>query len=439
MMRTFPKIFRREILVVGLPAVLLVIGIFWVASLFVQPAPPQSLIMTTGAESGAYHGHAKRYQEILARHGIKLELKTSSGALENLARLKDDKSKVMVGFVQGGTATRDDGAGLMSLGSMYYEPLWVFYRGNVQLDRIAQLKGMKVAVGAEGSGTRKLALQILAANGMAEDTRDFLALGGDAAADALGQGRVDAAFIIAGAESTVVRRLLGAPGLKLMSFAQAEAYVKLFPFLSKVTLPRGAVDLVKDLPAQNVTLVAPTANLVVRNDIHPALVSLLMQAASEAHGEAGVFQQFKEFPAPKDYTFEISKDAERYYKSGPPFLQRYLPFWAATLVDRILVMALPLLALIPILRAIPALYAWRVTSRIYRWYGELSTLENEIRKNYEATKHGDYQAALDGMEDRANNRPVPVAYAHLLYTLREHINLVRTSLERKRVEMKNCS
>lgn len=431
MMRTFPKIFRREILVVGLPAVLLVIGIFWVASLFVQPAPPHSLIMTTGAESGAYHGHAKRYQEILARHGIKLELKTSSGALENLARLKDDKSKVMVGFVQGGTATRDDGAGLMSLGSMYYEPLWVFYRGNVQLDRVAQLKGMKVAVGAEGSGTRKLALQILAANGMVEDARDFLALGGDAAADALGQGRVDAAFIIAGAESTVVRRLLGAPGLKLMSFAQADAYVKLFPFLSKVTLPRGAVDLVKDLPAQNVTLVAPTANLVVRNDIHPALVSLLMQAASEAHGEAGVFQQFKEFPAPKDYTFEISKDAERYYKSGPPFLQRYLPFWAATLVDRILVMALPLLALIPILRAIPALYAWRVTSRIYRWYGELSMLENEIRKSYDPTRHADYRAALDSMEDRANNRPVPVAYAHLLYTLREHIDLVRTALQRK--------
>lgn len=430
-MGAFTTRIRRDVLAVGLPIALLIIGIFWVASLFIQPAPPQSLVMTTGAESGAYHGHARRYQEILARHGIRLDLIPSSGALENLERLKDANSRAMVGFIQGGATASADSAGLMSLGSMYYEPLWVFYRGNAQVDRIAQLKGMKVAVGAEGSGTRKLALQIFAANGMAEDTRDFLALGGDAAVDALGQGRVDAAFIIAGAESTVVRRLLGAPGLKLMSFAQADAYVKLFPFLSKVTLPRGAVNLMKDLPAQNVTLVAPTANLVARNDIHPALVSLLMQAASETHGKAGVFQQVKEFPAPKDYTFEISKDAERYYKSGPPFLQRYLPFWAATLVDRILVMALPLLALIPILRAIPALYAWRVTSRIYRWYGELSMLENEIRKNYDPTQHADYRAALDSMEDRANNRPVPVAYAHLLYTLREHIDLVRTALQRK--------
>lgn len=430
-MRAFPIRIRREILVVGLPAALLIIGIFWIASLFVQPAPPQSLIMTTGAESGAYHGHARRYQEILARHGIRLELKISSGALENLERLKDDKSKVTVGFIQGGTATRADGAGLMSLGSMYYEPLWVFYRGGIQFDRVAQLRGMKVAIGPEGSGTRKLALQILAANGVVADSRDFPALGGDAAADALGRGRVDAVFIIAGADSPVVRKLLGARGLKLMNFAQADAYAKRFPFLSKVTLPRGAVDLVNDLPAQNVTLVAPTANLIVRDDIHPALVSLLMQAASEAHGESGVFQQAKEFPTPKDYTFEISKDAERYYKSGPPFLQRYLPFWAATLVDRVLVMALPLLALIPILRAIPSLYAWRVTSRIYRWYGELSMLENEIGKNYDQTRHAEYHAALDSMEERANNRPVPVAYAHLLYTLREHINLVRIALQRK--------
>lgn len=436
MKHTYRKYFRREALVVGVPAALLVIALFGLASRFVQPAPPRSLIMTTGAESGAYHGYARRYQEILARHGITLELKTSSGALENLARLKDARTNVSAGFVQGGVAAPVDGEGLVSLGSMYYEPLWVFYRSNQMLERVSQLKGLKVAVGAEGSGTRKLALQILAANGMDMDSGDFLALGGDAVADALGQGKVAAAFVIAGADSAVVHRLLGTHDIKLMSFAQADAYVKRFPFLSKVTLPRGAVDLRNDLPAQNVTLVAATANLVVRDDIHPALTGLLLQAASEAHGAAGVFQQVKEFPAPKDYTFEISKDAERYYKSGPPFLQRYLPFWAATLVDRILVMALPLLALIPILRAIPALYAWRVTSRIYRWYGELSTLENEIRKNYEATRHGDYQAALDGMEDRANNRPVPVAYAHLLYTLREHINLVRTSLERKRVEMK---
>lgn len=431
MKNPFANYSRKELLLVVLPAAALIGALFWAASRFVQPAPPKTIVMTTGAESGAYHGYAKRYQEALARHGITLELRTSSGALENLARLKDGQAGVTAGFIQGGTASSGDDEGLMSLGSMYYEPLWVFYRDKNALDRVSQLKGKRVAIGAEGSGTRKLALQILSVNGMENDAEHLLPISGDAGLEALRQGKADAVFVIAGADAAVIRKFLAQDGVRLMNFAQAGAYVKRFPFLSKVSLPRGVVDLVQDVPAQDVNLIAATANLVVREDIHPALISLFMLAASEVHGAAGIFQQAREFPAPKDATIEISKDAEHYYKSGPPFLQRYLPFWAATLVDRILVMILPFLALIPILRAIPAVYAWRVTSRIYRWYGELSLLENEINKNYAPARHADYLARLDGMEERANNRPVPVAYAHLLYTLREHIHLVRTLIERK--------
>ncbi|MBY0577256.1 MAG: TAXI family TRAP transporter solute-binding subunit [Gallionellaceae bacterium] len=427
---------RKEILVVGLPSVALIIAMFWVASMFVQPAPPKLLYMTTGSESGAYHGYARQYKEILAHQGITLELKTSTGALENLQRLKDDKAGIAVGFIQGGVATVEDSKDMLSLGSMYYEPLWVFYRGKKPFEQVAQLQGKKLAVGAEGSGTRKLVLQILAANDMGKDGENLVPLAGNDAAEALKQGEVEAAFIVAGADSPVVRKLLGADGVRLMHFAQADAYVKRFPFLSKVTLPRGAADLVQDIPAQDVTLIAATANLVARGDIHPALASLLAQAAFEVHGKAGTFQQTGEFPAFKDLTFEVSKTAERYYKSGPSFLQRYLPFWAAVLVDRILVMAIPLLALIPILRAIPAIYRWRITSRIYRWYGELSALEHEIKNRYEPARFADYMAQLDSMEERANNRPIPVAYAHLRYTLREHINLARASLERKREEEK---
>lgn len=429
---------RREILIVGLPSLALIIAMFWIASMFVQPAPPKLLYMSTGSESGAYHGYAKQYKEILARQGITLELRTSTGALENLQRLKDGNTRIAIGFIQGGAATAEDGKDLMSLGSMYYEPLWVFYRSQKPLDQVAQLHGKKLAVGQEGSGTRKLVLQILAANNMGKDSENLAPLAGDEVAEALKQGEVDAAFIIAGADSPVVRKLLGTDGVRLMNFAQADAYVKRFPFLSKVTLPRGAVDLVRDIPGQDVTLIAATANLVVRDDIHPALVSLLAQAAFEVHGNAGMFQQAREFPAPKDLTFEVSQSAERYYKSGPPFLQRYLPFWAAVLVDRILVMAIPLLVLIPILRVIPAVYRWRITSRIYRWYGELSALENEIKSHYDPARYADYMAKIDGMEERANNRPVPVAYTHLRYTLREHINLARASLERKRGEEKSA-
>lgn len=422
---------RKELLTIGLPALVLVVGLFWVASLFVQPAPPKSIVMTTGSESGAYHGYAKRYQEILARHGIRVELRTSSGSLENLKRLQDGNSGVMVGFIQGGTVSVPESEGLMSLGSMYYEPLWLFYRDRNVLDRVSQLKGKRLAIGAEGSGTRKLAMQVLAANGLDGDIARLLPISGDAAVEALRAGQADAALVIAGADSALVKKLLGLDGVRLMSFAQADAYVKRFPFLNKVTLPRGVIDLVQDVPGTDVAMLAATANLVVRDNIHPALISLLMLAASEIHGEAGMFQTTREFPAAKDPTPELSKDAERYIKSGPPFLQRYLPFWAATLVDRIFVMILPLLALFPIFKAIPAIYAWRVTSRIYRWYGELSLLEKEIRENYEAAHHGDYRARLDALEMRANSRPVPVAYAHYLYTLREHFDLVRQSLDRK--------
>jgi len=271
----------------------------------------------------------------------------------------------------------------------------------------------------------------LTANGMENAAERLLPISGDAGLEALEQGRADAVFVIAGADAPLIRKFLALKEVRLMNFAQADAYVKRFAFLSKVTLPRGVVDLVQDIPVQDVNLIATTANLVVREDIHPALISLFMLAASEMHSAAGTFQQAHEFPAPKDATIEISSDAVHYYKSGPPFLQRYLPFWAAILVDRILVMILPFLALIPILRAIPAVYAWRVTSRIYRWYGELSLLENEIKKNYDPAHHAVYLERLDKMENGANERPVPVSYAHLLYTLREHINLVRVFLERK--------
>ncbi len=423
---------RREILFVGLPSIAFIIAMFWIASTYVQPAPPTLIYMTTGAESGAYHAYAKQYKEALARHGITLELRTSTGALENLQRLKDGNTHIAAGFLQGGAVTTEEGKGLTSLGSMYYEPLWVFYRSGSTLDQVAQLQGKKLAVGPEGSGTRKLVLQILAANDMGKDSANLAPLSGDEAAEALKQGKVDAAFIIAGADSTVVRKLLAADGVRLMNFVQADAYVKRFPFLSGVTLPRGAVDLVRDIPAQDVKLIAATANLVVRDDIHPALASLLAEAAFEVHGKAGMFQQAAEFPAFKDLTIAGSKSAERYYKSGPPFLQRYLPFWAAVLVDRIMVMLIPLLVLIPVLKVIPAIYRWSITSRIYRWYGELSALENEIKSNYDPARHADYLAKINSVEERANNRPIPVAYAHLRYTLREHINLARTSLEQQR-------
>ena len=420
----------RDLLATAWPIVLITAIGFAVAYQFVAPAPPRHLTISTGGESGAYFAFAKRYADILARNDIALEVKKSAGSYENLDRLK--KNEVDVAFVQGGIPMPEVAEGdppMLSLGSVYYEPVWVFYRGEQTFDKLHQLAGKRIAVGAEGSGIRGLALQLLEANDIATDSKHLLPIAGLNAAEALQQGRIDAAFIIAAPEAPVVQVLLRSPGVRVMSFSQADAYTRRFPFLTRITLPRGVVDLVRDNPPQDTVMLATTANLIVSESLHPALASLLLQAAGEVHGKSGFFQHAGEFPAYKDHSVELSADAQRHYKSGPPFLQRYLPFWLAVLAERLLVMLLPLFALLfPLLKLAPAIYTWRVRSKIFRCYGELKFLENDLRQNYDPARHMEYFGRLERIEEDANTRNIPLAYTDLLYTLREHINLVRKKL-----------
>ena len=319
--------------------IILLAGIgFAIAYQFVEPAPPKKIVISTGSESGAYYHFAQRYATILAKNGITLEVRASAGSLENLARLKNDE--VQIGFVQGGVVPpkedpdAEDESGLLSLGSVFYEPVWVFYRGEKNLTRLTELQGKRIAIGQEGSGVRQLAQQLLSANDIPAGDH-LVPLGGLKAAEELQQGRIDAAFIIAAETAPVVQVLIRSPGVKLMSFAQDRAYQRRFPFLTKLTFPRGVADLVRDYPPEDIKVLAPTANLIVRDDLHPALQALLLQAASEVHGKTGFFQDAGEFPAYMDPMLPLSPDAERYFKSGPSFLQRYLPFWLAVLVDRL--------------------------------------------------------------------------------------------------------
>jgi TRAP-type uncharacterized transport system substrate-binding protein len=427
------RISTRDLLAIAVPALLLLVAAFWVAYQYIRPAPPDRIVISTGAESGAYHAFAKRYQEILARDGITLELRTSSGALENFRRLADDESEVEIGFVQGGTADSEDAPDLRSLGSVSYEPVWVFYRGVERVDRLGQLSGKRIAIGAEGSGNRKLALELLAANAASAAPTRLLPLGGIDAAEALVAGAADAVIVVAAPEAGVVKALLYAKGVRLMNFDRAAAYTRRFQFLYPVMLPQGTIDLIRDIPPADTHLFAPTANLLIKDTLHPALVDLMMQAISEVHGGRGVFHNAHEFPSAKDPEFPLSPEARRYYQSGAPFLQRYLPFWAATLADRIMVMLIPVIALlIPLLRAAPALYAWRVRSRLYRLYGELKFLEHDIRENLGPHQYDDYMARLDAIDQAADTRPIPLAFADQQYTLRQHIDFVRSALEKLR-------
>ena len=420
----------RDLLATAWPIVLITTIGFVVAYQFVEPAPPRHLTITTGGDSGAYFAYARRYAELLAANGVTLEIRTSAGSLQNLERVKNGEADIA--FVQGGVQEvlgSEEESDLRSLGSVSYEPVWVFYRSEHRIDRLHSLRGRRIAVGEEGSGIRGLALKLLAVNEIPAKSRNLVPLAGLDAVEALQHGEIDAAFIVAAQEAPVVQKMLHLPDVRVMSFSQADAYTRRFPYLSRIVLPRGVVDLVRDTPPRDTVLLSTTANVVVRDDLHPALASLLLQAMSEVNGKTGFFQRAGEFPSYKDHSFVLADEAQRYYKSGPPFLQRYLPFWLAVLVERLFVLIVPIVVLLlPLLKVAPSIYTWRVRSKIFRCYGDLKFLENDLRQNYDRSRHADYLARLDRIEEDAYARNIPLAFSDLLYTLREHINLVRKKL-----------
>lgn len=421
----------RDLLFIGIPMLVLVAAGFWGAWQFVRPAPPRHLVLATGSPEGAYHMHGARYRDELAKEGVEVTLRPTAGSIDNLKRLNDPDSGVDAAFLQSGTATLDDGSGLAALGTLYPEPLWVFTRGRA-LDTLDALKGRRLAIGAEGSGTRKLALTLLESHGLQTGQTTLLPLGGLAAAAALAKGEVDAVFAVGAMRSAAVWTLLYTPGARLMHFSQAEAYARRLPYLRVVTLPRGTIDLERNLPERDIALVAPTAQLVAREDLHPALGDLLLQAAHEIHGDAEVFQKAGEFPNAKGTDIPLSREAERYYRNGKPFLQRYLPFWAATLIDRMIVLLVPIVAiLLPLIKIAPGIYAWRVRSRVFRYYGELKLLEYQAQQDPTAKTRQEWLAELDRIEEAAHRLATPVAFANDVYTLREHVHMVRQTLLRR--------
>ena len=420
----------HDLLVIGVPVLLVAALAAWLAVKFIGPAPPDSIVMLAGPKESSYYNTAERYAKIIARSGVKLHVVETEGAQDNLRRLADRKVYADVGFVLGGVAEGIDTGGLMSLGSMFVQPVLVFYRGKESVDRLSQLEGKRVAIGPESSGTHALAMKFLIANGMDKGPTRLLDLDGDEAMEALKQGKIDAAFLMGElVRGKLTRELLKERGIRLMNFAQADGYMRRLKFLSRLTLPRGAFDLGQDLPPQEVELVGPTVELVAREDLNPALSDLLISAAREIHGPAGMYRKAGEFPAPLERDFPISEDAQRFYRSGTPFLYKKLPFWLASLVDRMLVILVPLVVIvIPAIRIVPPLYRWRVRSRIYRWYGALMALERDMLADPTPERAQEILKRLDDIREAVNNLRTPLAFADQLYVLREHINGVRNRL-----------
>jgi TRAP-type uncharacterized transport system substrate-binding protein len=391
--------------------------------------PPDTLTMTTGFEGGAYAHFGQRYKTILAREKVRLEVLPSSGSVENLKRLGDRSLRVDAGFVQDGTSSPTATKDLVSLGAICYSPLWVFYRGQETLDDLSRLKGKKIAIGPEGSGARKFSLDLLKASGAADPPTSLLDFPSASANKALLEGTVDAVMIIGAEDNSLVRELLYAPNIRLMNFKQAEAYTRLFPGLSHIILPEGILNLSAKIPSQDIHLVATTTSLIVRESLHPALHYLLLDAAMEIHGNAGWLNKRGEFPSPKELDFPSSSYAERFYKKGRPFLLDYLPFWVAVLVDRLIIIVVPVIfVLIPLFRGIPWLYAWRNRRKFYRWYEELKTLELEVIKNLAPEKAAEYQGRIDHIEAGINRIRVPLTLFGEVNRLKEHADLVRGKL-----------
>jgi TRAP-type uncharacterized transport system substrate-binding protein len=427
----FRRVLRSDLWVTVVPAVVLVTGAFAFTLLFVKPAPPKKIVIAIAPDEGGSRYYARRYQEILKRYGIALDVRQTAGSLASVELLADPHSGVDVAFVQSGTATSDQAPHVVSLGSVAYVPLWVFHRLG-DIEDIADLKGHRIAVGSAESGTRALALKLLAANGADKPPTDLVPAERDAAIEQLKKGEVDAVFLVAPAEAPSIKKLAATPGIRLLSFARADAYVRLHPFLAKLVLPRGVFDLANDVPERDEVLVSPTANLLARDNLHPALAYVLLRAATEVHGTPGLLDQAREFPSPRDSGFPISPMAARYYQAGLPFLQRYLPFWAAVLVDRLWVFLLPFIAIaVPLGRIVPALYRWRVRSRVFRWYGRLKQIELQLEERPGPDQLHEMLKRLDETEAAVNKIPTPLAYADNLYFFREHVDIVRRRIVRR--------
>jgi len=440
-----PKVLRntllsfRDLLATAGPFILLTVILLGVAYWVLDPTPPKRVVLATGVEQGAYAEFGKRYAALLKQHGITVELRATAGASENLKLLRDDNSGVDIAFVQGGAdekqlAIDEQEEELVSLGSLFYEPVWLFYRedsakrllkGADTLTSLAQLPGWKVNIGERGSGVPALMRKLIDANHIEKETLTLLRDQQTPAVVGFLAGNIDAVTFASAPESLMVQMLLQTPGVKLFSFAQADAYSRRFPFISPVTLPRGIVDLAGDLPPADVRLVAPTATLVARKGTHPALIQLFVQAAHTIHSEAGWFQHKGDFPTIKNTERPIAAEAQRFYTAGVPVLQRFLPFWLANLIDRMWVVLVSIVAiLIPLSRVVPPLYTFRIRSRIFRWYGRLRVVEDAqgTRPNDELLKE------LTDIEQGVEGVSVPLSYADELYSLRSHIQMVRRKL-----------
>jgi TRAP-type uncharacterized transport system substrate-binding protein len=397
-------------LTVILLGLLIGVAIYW----FFRLAPPHTITITAGSPDSSFYSNAEKYSKILGSNGVTLRILPSQGSYENLRRLGDSSFDVDIGFVQGGITNSDEKAKLVSLGSLAYEPLLVFYRAASNITLLSELRGKSLAIGPPGGGTRALAMTLLNLNGIETNgPTKLLDFDAEKAAKALLAGEADAIFLMGdSASSTLMRQLLRNPEIRMYDFVQADGYTRRISYLNKLELPKGSLDFGKNLPGHDIYLLGPTVELIARKKLHPALCDLLIEAAQEVHGGAGLLRRKGEFPAPLEHSFPLSSEALRYYKSGKSFLYRTLPFWLASVVNRVLVVFVPLaVLLIPAVKVLPALLQLKTRLLFYSRYRALLSLERDLRGDLTSQRKEELIARLDHIEHMVNTMNVPTSFA----------------------------
>jgi TRAP transporter TAXI family solute receptor len=412
----------------GLAIIIVVVGFVFTYQ-FVEPAPPNSIVLATGQDDGAYSFYGKQFAAYLATQGIETELVATAGSVENL-QLLESGDGVDLGFVQGGLADALPTENVMALGSLYLEPVWLFLRADVDINAVADFTGKRIAVGAEGSGTRAVVLTLLNAHGIDAQTATFVDLSSAQLADGFAANAIDAAFLIGAPESDAVSTLARQPGIRLHSLERTDAYVRRYPYFSSVRLPEGVLDLAANIPATEINTVALTAMLAANDELHPALVDLLLIASADVFGKHSLLADAGQFPTSRYTDLPLSKEAARHFKNGPPLLMRYLPFWAATLIDRLWIMLLPVIGLaIPLVKLLPPAYRWRIRRRLLLLYAELEQIDPLVNPVQDSADLAARLERLDQVDTGSVIGSIPKSYTDDIYKLRRDIDLVRRRLD----------
>ena len=421
----------------SLTIIVLIGGVMLSAPAYFFPAPPKRITIATAFKGASFEFYGRRYKERLERLGLQVELRETAGAVENVKLLQDPKSGVDIAFVTGGVSDASKAPNILSLGTVYLQPYWIFYNAKETFTNFGQLKSTRIAVGPEGSGTKFSAEAVLGKVGVNTKTATMLAYAGNEAVEALDKGLVDAVWIIGSPRANAVQALLRNPQVKLMSIPLAEAFTRLMPDLVRLTLPQGVIDPENNMPPNDVTILASTTKIIVRNDIHPQIVYAMLRTMTEEHSNADIFHKSGEYPMSVDSEYPMAATAVEYYKNGPSFLHRHLPLWLTVHVQRFIALLIAAVAIgVPVFSYVPRVYRWALKHRTRILYGRIGVIEKALQTDLSQDQVIELQKEIESIDRAASALQLPRRHLDLLFGLKVHINLVRTRVSVRREEIK---